>query len=142
DTNYKRPADRAKSLEAEQERLFKKQLILEERLAGVAEELRVSQPATPSILPISDARKKILLGFLVPLLLGLGLMVGREMLTIAWRAETLAEKLRLPILARAAPERHAGRGGGLSTDECRGLSLRIRQCVPEEGGVVMISSLN
>jgi hypothetical protein len=134
DTLYKRPADKAKSLEAEEDRLFKKKLILEERLAGAAEELRVSQPATPSILPISDARKKFMIGFLVPLLLGLGLMVGREMLTTAWRAETLADRLGLPILARVSPEAAADVG--------RGLSLRIRQSVPDEGGVVLLGSLN
>src|SRR5262249_13519846 len=85
---------------------------------------------------------KIAMGFMVPLLLGLGLMVGREMLTIAWRAETLAEKLRLPILAREAPERQAGRAGGRSADEWRGVALRIRQCVPEEGVGVLFCSPN
>src|SRR5262249_4993613 len=65
------------------------------------------------------------------------LLVGFEMTTPAWKAESLADKLKLPLLARSA-----SKAGVLSANETRGLSLRIRQYVPDAGGVILLSTLN
>ncbi len=138
------PLDReVKQLQKERDDLRGKQAELDLRLRNVAPELEIGSPAAPSISPISNARKQMMLGFLVPMLVCFGAMVALDMASTAWRAETLAEKLRLPVLARPSPgRRRAGQATELSPDECRGLSLRIRQFVPEDGAVVLISSLN
>jgi len=116
---------------------------LELRLRNVGSELEISSAAEPSVIPAVDFKKKLALGFLVPVLLCFGMMVVRDMASTAWRAETLADKLHLPVLARSPPGgRPPGQVAELSLDECRALSLRIRQFLPEDGAVVLVSSLN
>ncbi len=116
---------------------------LELRLEQVASELIISSPATPSLFPFSDFKKRVVMGFALPLLIGLGLLVVRDMASTAWRAETLAEKMHLPVLARSSRAgRRIGQAAGLTPETCRALALRVRQAMPESGKVVMVSSLN
>src|SRR5262249_16936511 len=69
-----------------------------------------------------------------------------EVRTRGWQAETVAETLGLPILARSRPGRagsdRAGKPVRLRADESRGVALRIRQYTPETGAVILLSSLN
>ena len=110
-------------------------------MRDVTGELRISSPATPSLIALSNRKKQSVIGFVVPLLIGLGLMIGRELTTKTLRAEVMADRLRLPILAESDSGGNP-QAAGLSSDQSRALSLRIRQYVPGEGGAVLISSLN
>lgn len=131
-----------KSIEKEREVLRTNQAEVQFRLRNLPAELEIGSPAAPSVSPISNKKKQLVLGFMIPLLLGFGLLIGMELVSTTWRAESLAEKLRLPVLARLATG--AGRsaaGAESSPAECRSLSLRIRQFVPDTGAVVLVSSL-
>jgi hypothetical protein len=103
-------------------------------------EIAITTPAAPALYGSSPNRKKVMLrGFLIPLLSLFGVMIAYDMASKSWRAESLAGALDLPLLARASP---GASGRKLSPTECRGLSLRLRQYVPEAGGVILFSSLN
>jgi hypothetical protein len=119
-----------------------KQGELDLRLRNVGSELEISSAAEPSLIPSVDFKKKLAMGFLVPALLCFGALVVRDMTLPAWRAETIAERLRLPVLARASRKHRPHGGAELSSDEFRALSLRLRQFLPQEGAVFLVSSLN
>jgi Mrp family chromosome partitioning ATPase len=99
-------------------------------LRNAASELEVvGAGASSSPSPISDFKKQLLIGFLIFALPCFALLTAHGMRSALWRAEVLSDRLRLPILAQAS-------------SETRALSLRIRQLVPNNGGAVLISSLN
>jgi Mrp family chromosome partitioning ATPase len=103
-------------------------------------ELQINDEAKSRSWPSSSTGKKMaILGFSIPFAVFLALLIGFEMMTTGWKAESLAENMKLPLLARSSGSRRAG---GLSPTEARGLSLRIRQYVPDAGGIVLLSSLN
>jgi hypothetical protein len=92
--------------------------------------------------PKSNRRRIVGLGFLIPALCLFGIMIAFEMSSKSWRVESVAAGLDLPILARYSPYgTNAGQRGPNAT-ECRGLSLRLRQFVPDSGAVILFSSLN
>src|SRR5262249_46180638 len=100
--------------------------------------------ASASPFPSRKVKKPLLMALLLSLFGVLALMIGYEMTTPAWKAETLADNLRLPILASSATTGSGPRRkrGVLSPEEARGLSLRLRSYVPDTGGVFLVSSLN
>jgi hypothetical protein len=108
---------------------------LRDLLADVRSEILINAMAAPAPYPKTNRKKVMALGFLVPALGLFGIMLGFEMASKSWRAESLAARLDLPILARYFP-------GGPNATACRGLSLRLRQYVPDTGGVILFSSLN
>jgi Mrp family chromosome partitioning ATPase len=124
-------------LEKERETHLAEESELHLRMRTAASELEITTPAAPSLFAMNDRTKKILMGAMLPLLAGFTLLIGSSMASKTWRAEVMADRLGLPILAEDA------RGKGtLRADEARGLSLRIRQFVPESGAAVLVSSLN
>ena len=127
--------------EKERQLVGEKQEELNRRLRDVTGELRISSPAAPSLFSNSNRKKQTVIGFVIPLLIGLGLIIGRELTTKLLRAEVMADRLRLPILAESDSGGNT-QANGLSSDQSRALSLRIRQFVPGEGGAILISSLN
>jgi Mrp family chromosome partitioning ATPase len=107
-----------------------------------SEEVKIESRAIVVPSGVSSNRKKLtLIVFALSMVVCLGLMTGYEMSTSVWRAETLAGRLHLPVLVRSAPSKDE-RSGGLTQDQARALSLRIRQHVPDAGGVVLLTSLN
>jgi Mrp family chromosome partitioning ATPase len=127
--------------EAEKERDTQNAMLLEIRNTRdiPIEELKVTSEPLASRYASTNAKKMLAMGFGIPFAVLLALLVGFEMTTTGWKAESLAETLRLPLLARSSGSRRAG---ALSPTETRGLSLRIRQYVPDAGGIVLLSSLN
>jgi Mrp family chromosome partitioning ATPase len=127
-------------LEKERLELRQKESELDQQLGNVAGELRINSDVMSSF-PLSDRKKQSIIGFGIALVLGLGLMIGRELTTKTLRAEVMADRLRLPILAES-DSGSSEQASGLSSNQSRALSLRIRQYVPGEGAAVLISSLN
>jgi hypothetical protein len=126
---------------------------LRDLLADLRSEVLINTDAVAGLNPKSNRKKVMTVGFLIPVLCLFGVMIAFEMSSKSWRGESLATRLNLPILARYSPRGagaaflpspSGGEEGGRSpnANECRGLSLRLRQYVPESGGVILFSSLN
>jgi Mrp family chromosome partitioning ATPase len=123
---------------------------LRELLADVRSEVLINTSAVGGLNPKSNRKKIMTYGFLVPALCLFAVMIGFDMSSKSWRGESVAARLNLPILARytprqagpalAPPEAEVGRGP--NANECRALTLRLRQYVPEPGAVLLFSSLN
>jgi hypothetical protein len=139
------PARRLERAEAEQ-KLLEEQLATLRGLKGSdIKEFLVESPAKPSPSPVSSSTQRIMLGtFCVPMLLFLLGIVGMAMVSERWRAESLAERMRLPVLARATAVSEAGdpiQRKCLSAEESRSLALRLRQYVPQTGAAILFSPL-
>jgi hypothetical protein len=125
---------------------------LRELLADVRPEVLINTEAVPGLNPKSNRKKVMILGFLVPAVCLFGVMIAFEMSSKSWRGESVAARLNLPILARFSfkgpdtlPPSGSAPGGQAeraNANECRGLSLRLRQYVPDSGGIILFSSLN
>jgi Mrp family chromosome partitioning ATPase len=92
----------------------------------------------------STARKIMIMTFAAPMALVLAAIVGLAMLSPGWKGEAVASMLGLPVLARAAPRAKPlppGKGNRLNQEEARGLALRLRQYVTEDGGSILFSSI-
>jgi hypothetical protein len=105
------------------------------------QQIVVTTAATPPKYPIKSTRKFITgVSFAIPVACLFGLLILFDTSARPWRAESLADRLGLPILARYAGGPAAGRGP--AAPECRALSLRLRQYVPDAGGVLLFTPLN
>ncbi|HYT88672.1 MAG TPA: hypothetical protein VEL76_08190, partial [Gemmataceae bacterium] len=112
------------------------------RLGDVGSEIRVVGDGAVRAREFNDRTKKTFTGFVVPLLLCLAGMGAFEMSTKGWRAETMADRMDLPILARASGRGRRDGVVSLSANECRRLARRIKDALPDSGRVVLFSSLN
>jgi Mrp family chromosome partitioning ATPase len=101
-------------------------------------ELKIQSPAAANPYPGSTRKKITIVSLVASLVCLFGLMIGFDMTTPSWRAESMAERVGLPILARTPLDRK----GRPSADEIRGLSLRLRQYVSGDGAVLLLTSLN
>jgi hypothetical protein len=137
------PARRLERAEAEQKQLEEQLATLRSLKGFDIKEFLVESPAVPSPSPVSSSTRKIVIGtFAVPMLLLVLGIVGTAMFSPRWRAESLAERMRLPVLARAhaaAPFPAAAKR--LGPEEARSLALRLRQYVPQPGAAILFSSL-
>jgi Mrp family chromosome partitioning ATPase len=137
------PARRLERGEAEQKQLEEQLATLRNLKGSDIREFLVESPAVPSASPVSSSTNKIMIGtFTVPMLLLVLGIVGMAMFSPRWRAESLAERMRLPVLARAdAAAPLANPAKQLSPEESRSLALRLRQYVPQPGAAILLSSL-
>jgi MinD-like ATPase involved in chromosome partitioning or flagellar assembly len=137
------PARRLERAEAEQKQLEEQLATLRSLKGSDIKEFLLESPAVPSLSPVSSSTRKIVIGtFAVPMLLLVLGIVGMAMCSPRWQAESLAERMRLPVLARAdAASPVAGPAKLLSPEESRSLALRLRQYVPQPGAAILFSSL-
>jgi uncharacterized protein involved in exopolysaccharide biosynthesis/Mrp family chromosome partitioning ATPase len=135
------PEQTLENLEKERQDLDRQITALRKAKSSEVRELVIYSPATPSTEPYSsNAKKLIAVAFGLPLMLVLAAILGLAMRADTWKAESLASKLKLPILARASGG--PGQPKRLSLEEARGLALRMRQYVTEKGGMILFSPLN
>lgn len=129
------------NLEKERQDLDRQITALRKAKSSEVRELVIYSPAKPSTEPYaSNAKKIIAIAFGLPMMLVLAAILGLAMRADGWKAESLASKLKLPILARTSGG--PGQPKRLSLEEARGLALRMRQYVTEKGGMILFSPLN
>jgi hypothetical protein len=104
-------------------------------------DFRIVSRAAPTPDRVTSNWKKVAgAGFAGSLLLGLGLLTLGAVANRSWRLDTLTSRLALPVLARLGIGR-GQRHHEADVVQLRGLALRLRQHVPEQGGTVLISPL-
>lgn len=89
----------------------------------------------------SNAKKLAAVSFAAPLLLFFLALIGYDLKQSAGSAETLADRLRLPVLAHAALA-GSRKDKAVAQEQLRSLALRLRQYIPDSGGTILFSSLN
>ncbi|MBL8798656.1 MAG: hypothetical protein JNM56_32480, partial [Planctomycetia bacterium] len=134
------PEQALENLEKERQDLDRQITALRKAKSSEVRELVIYSPAKPALEPYSsNAKKLIAAAFGLPMMLVLALILGLAMRSDGWKAESLASKLKLPILARTSG---TGQPKRLSLEEARGLALRLRQYVTTKGGAILLSPLN
>lgn len=122
---------RVKELEAERLQYENQLVALRQLRTSEVSEVKVLTAAVPATDAVSSSFRKIAAAaFAVAMLLLFGLLIAGDLLAQAGTAEGPAERLGLPVLAR---------GGSAAA---RGLALRLRQYVPESGGLILVSPLD
>jgi uncharacterized protein involved in exopolysaccharide biosynthesis len=103
-------------------------------------EVRVTVPAVPPPDAAASSFKKVAgLTFVALLMLLFGAMLVTDKVANSATAGNVAERLGLPALATLSP---AGPGVPGSGPRARALALRLRQSLPESGGLLLCSPLN
>lgn len=138
------PLDRKiKEIEAERVILENQVRALRQLSTVTGSEFRVEAYAKASVDPYTSNRKRVLaVAFGLPFALLFGLLIGYDLLLNVRTAEA-AGKLGLPVLGHLTrtPTPQGEFAYGIDPKDARGLALRLRQYVSEEGGTILFSSL-
>jgi len=115
-------------------------------LNTLPEEANIQVPAAARSEGASNLKKKIIPPFGITFVVLMGLLIGSELKRMLGTTTNVAARMGLPVLSTfALPDqnnRWATQQYGVQAMQSRGLALKLRQFLPENGGTILFTALN